>query len=266
MRTRSRRRSAGARSTPTAPAPAGGSPSRPPAVASASASRTPWVRARRAPRRRSTPCRTRKRASCAAGSARWGPTCSAPSRASRRSPSPEPRPQRFGGSAGGVLLVGDVLAPGHHHAVLVGLLDGDVGHEPIGGGAVPVLLVRLDEHDVARADLLHGAAAAADIADAVGDVQRLAPRVGVPRGPGARGEAHVGAADAALLVGGADRVEVDGAGEPTGGTLGRPAAALCVLHELPPIPLSLTAGRAAPRRGPRTTRRQRAGTTVPVAH
>ena len=54
----------------------------------------------------------------------------------------------------GVLLVGDVLEPGHDLAAVVGFLDGDVGHEPAGGGAVPVLLAGLDVDDVAGADLL----------------------------------------------------------------------------------------------------------------
>src|SRR4051794_41099714 len=116
--------------------------------------------------------------------------------------------------SGAVLLVGDVVEPGDDLAVGVGLLDGDVRHEPVGGGAVPVLLARLDVDDVTGADLLHVAASAGDVADAVGDVERLSAGMGVPGGPGAGGEPDVGAADGGLVVGVADAVDVDGAGEP----------------------------------------------------
>src|SRR4051812_48481195 len=51
-----------------------------------------------------------------------------------------------------VLLVGHVLAPGHEATALVRLLDRDVCHEPRRRGTVPVLLARLEEDAVARAD------------------------------------------------------------------------------------------------------------------
>ena len=89
--------------------------------------------------------------------------------------------------SGAVLLVGDVVEPGHDLAVVVGLLDGDVRHEPVGGGAVPVLLVRLDVDDVAGTDLLDVAAAAGDVPDPVGDVERLALGVACARRSGRRG-------------------------------------------------------------------------------
>jgi hypothetical protein len=53
-----------------------------------------------------------------------------------------------------VLLVGYVLAPGDRAAVLIGLLHGDVGHEALGRGTVPVVLSGLEEDPVARADLV----------------------------------------------------------------------------------------------------------------
>jgi hypothetical protein len=56
--------------------------------------------------------------------------------------------------SGGVFLVGHVFEPGHDLALVVGLLYGDVGHEPAGGGTVPVLLAGLDVDDVPGADLL----------------------------------------------------------------------------------------------------------------
>jgi hypothetical protein len=109
-----------------------------------------------------------------------------------------------------VLLVGDVIEPGHDLTVLVGLLDRDVRHEACGGRAVPVLLARLDVDDVAGADLLRLAAAAGDVPHAVGDVERLSLGVVVPCGAGAGGEADVGATDRGLVVGVADAVDVDG--------------------------------------------------------
>src|SRR4051794_30027417 len=59
-----------------------------------------------------------------------------------------------------VLLVGDVPAPRDGAARLVVLLHRDVDHEPVRGGAVPVVLLRLEEHAVARADDLDLAALA----------------------------------------------------------------------------------------------------------
>ena len=55
-------------------------------------------------------------------------------------------------------------------------------------GAVPVLLARLEEDAVAGADDLDRAARALAEADALGDPDRLAVRVGVPRSSRARRE------------------------------------------------------------------------------
>jgi hypothetical protein len=52
-----------------------------------------------------------------------------------------------------------VLAPDDDAPLIVGLLHGDVGHEPGGGGAVPVVFVWLEEDAVAGADHLDRAAA-----------------------------------------------------------------------------------------------------------
>src|SRR3954454_20851619 len=57
-----------------------------------------------------------------------------------------------------VLLVSDVLAPRDWAAALVVLLHGDVDHEAVRGGAVPVVLARLEEDTVAGADRLDRAA------------------------------------------------------------------------------------------------------------
>ena len=66
--------------------------------------------------------------------------------------------------------------------VLVVLLHGDVGHEPVRRGAVPVVLAGLEEDAVAGADDLDRAALALAEADALGDEDRLAVRVRVPGG------------------------------------------------------------------------------------
>ncbi len=62
---------------------------------------------------------------------------------------------------------------------------GDVGHEVVGGGAVPVPLAGRGVDGVARADLGDLAAAGLDQAAAFGDMQRLPYGVRVPRGAGA---------------------------------------------------------------------------------
>jgi hypothetical protein len=70
-----------------------------------------------------------------------------------------------------------------------GFGDGQVGHEVLGGGAVPVLLVGRRVDDVARADLGDLAAAGLHQTLSVGDVEGLADGVGVPGGAGVRREA-----------------------------------------------------------------------------
>lgn len=67
--------------------------------------------------------------------------------------------------SGLVLLVGDVFAPGDGATGVIGLLDRDVDHEAVWCGAVPVVLAGLEEHTVAGADDLDGAALA--LAEAV---------------------------------------------------------------------------------------------------
>lgn len=50
-----------------------------------------------------------------------------------------------------------MVEPGGHVTVLVGFLDGDVSHEPLRGGAVPVLLAGFDVDHIAGPDFLDGA-------------------------------------------------------------------------------------------------------------
>ena len=53
------------------------------------------------------------------------------------------------GWRGAVLLVADVLALRRAVAFVVGLHHGEVGHEAVRGGAVPVVLAGLEEHAAA---------------------------------------------------------------------------------------------------------------------
>lgn len=94
-----------------------------------------------------------------------------------------------------VLGVGDVVEPADNLAVVVGFLHRYVGHESVGGRAVPVVLAGLDVDDVAGADLLWLATSSADQPDAVGDVEGLTLRMVMPGGAGARSEPDVCAAD-----------------------------------------------------------------------
>src|SRR2546429_7303823 len=69
-----------------------------------------------------------------------------------------------------VLLIGDVRAPGDGAALVVDLLQGEVGHEAGRRGAVPVVLARLEEHAVAGPDHLDRPTAPLAEADTLGDV------------------------------------------------------------------------------------------------
>ena len=115
----------------------------------------------------------------------------------------------------------------------------------VGRGAVPVVLARSEEDAVARADHLDRPAAPLAEPDALGHVDRLAERVGVPRGAGARGEVD----EVGLRAGRRDRrrhrVDVDVAGEPGRRALGGVDAAPRDLHGGPP---SRMAGQARNRR------------------
>ena len=68
--------------------------------------------------------------------------------------------------------------------------DGEVGHEVVGGGAMPVLLVGGCVDDVAGSDLDDVAAPGPSQPGAFGDVEGLAEGVGVPgaAGPGAEAD------------------------------------------------------------------------------
>src|SRR5436190_13379312 len=94
-----------------------------------------------------------------------------------------------------VLGVGDVLAPSGGRSCLVGLLQGEVCHEAVRCGSVPVFLPWLEEHTVAGSDGLDRAAAPLAEADSFENEDRLPVRVGVPGGAGAGREVHERATD-----------------------------------------------------------------------
>ena len=75
-------------------------------------------------------------------------------------------------------------------AVGTGSLDRQVGHGRMRRRTVPVHLTGLGMHRVPGADLGHGSSLALHPASALGDMQHLPERVGMPGGAGAGGEAH----------------------------------------------------------------------------
>src|SRR5205085_5567721 len=113
-----------------------------------------------------------------------------------------------------VLLVAHVLAPGHGAAALVRLLDRDVRHQSCRRSAVPVVLARLEEDAVTRANHLDLSAPALAEAHALGDPDRLAVWMGVPGGAGARREVDACGADPRGLRRCGDRVDEHRSGEP----------------------------------------------------
>src|SRR3954454_23160906 len=123
-----------------------------------------------------------------------------------------------------------MLAPRDRAARVVVLLHGEVGHEAVWGGAVPVVLAGLEEDAVAGADLFDRAAFALAAADALGDEDRLAVRVGVPGGARGGREVHERGGEGGGRFGRGDGVDVDVSGEPVGGPLLRLDGAAGDLH------------------------------------
>lgn len=89
---------------------------------------------------------------------------------------------------GGVLLVGDVLEPGHDLAVVVGFLGGDVRHNRPAVAPCQCSSPGSMWATSPGADLVRLTAASGDVPDAVGDVERLALGVVMPgvRAPGVK--------------------------------------------------------------------------------
>src|SRR2546429_4031160 len=125
-----------------------------------------------------------------------------------------------------------MLAPRHRATAVVVLLHGDVDHEAVRRGAVPVVLARLEEHAIAGTDLFDRAILTLAEADAFGDEDRLAVGVGVPGGARAGREVHRGRGERRGAGWGGDGVDVDVAGEPVVGPLLGVDAAAGDLHRL----------------------------------
>src|SRR3954471_5245355 len=157
------------------------------------------------------------------------------------------------GPTAAVLLVRDVLAPSDRAAGLVVLLHGDVDHETVRGGAVPVVLTGLEEDAVAGTDLLRRAALALAHADALGDEDRLAVRMRMPCGARAGREMHARGGEGGGSLRRRDGVDVDVAGKPVGGALLGLDAAAGDLHFAVPLLdwVSKRPRARACRRGPR---------------
>jgi hypothetical protein len=120
-----------------------------------------------------------------------------------------------------VLLVGHRLEPGGGVPAVGAVLEhGEVVHEGVRRGTVPVLLVRRAENGVAGAHACDRAVARPHQADTLRDVQGLAHRVGVPVGAGAGGEADKGDGHPGRLLAVVDGGDVDVAGEGLRGGLG----------------------------------------------
>src|SRR3954468_17261187 len=110
------------------------------------------------------------------------------------------------------------------------LLHREVDHEAVRRRAVPVVLVGLEADAVARADDLHRPALALAEAQALGDEDRLAARVGGPRCPRARCEVHSRGSEGRGAGGRCEGVDVDVAREPVRAALLRFDAVSRDLH------------------------------------
>ena len=112
---------------------------------------------------------------------------------------------------GGVFGAGDVLAP-----FGVAFADGEVGHEMVGGGAVPVPFAAGGVDGVASSDGGDGFSPGLDAAFAFGDVHGLGDGVAVPGGPGAGREMYEADAGRGVSMALGDAVDPDVTGEPVG--------------------------------------------------
>src|SRR3954453_12046110 len=121
-------------------------------------------------------------------------------------------------------------APADGAAAVVGELHREVRHQACRCGTVPVVFARLEEDAVAGADDLDVAALTLAEANAFGDPDGLAERVGVPGGARAGCEVDGRSAERGCLAGGGDRVDVDRAGKPVGGAGTRVERVPCELH------------------------------------
>src|SRR4051794_3598722 len=133
-------------------------------------------------------------------------------------------------SPSSVLLVADVFQPIDRLAVEL-LLHGDVRHRRGWRGAMPVLFAGGEPHDVAGANLFNGSAPALDAAGPGRHDQRLAERMGMPRGARAWLECHSRTRSSGGRGGLKQRIDTDGACKPvTGSFRGRLRTCSSDLH------------------------------------
>jgi len=113
-----------------------------------------------------------------------------------------------------VLVVAYVVAPRRAATLVVDDEHRDVRHEASWCGAMPVLLARLEEHTVPRADHLDRATATLREADAFGDEDGLTVWMRVPRRAGPRREVDAARAQARWIGRPRNRVDIHRSGEP----------------------------------------------------
>lgn len=89
-----------------------------------------------------------------------------------------------------VLVIDDMLAPSRALTSAADLKHGEMGHEAIRSGTVPVLFAWLEKDAIPRINHLDLPAAALRAADPLADMDSLAMRVGIPRRSGARREVN----------------------------------------------------------------------------
>src|ERR1700761_3283707 len=119
------------------------------------------------------------------------------------------------GSAVGklVLVVGDGFEPSGAVAVTGAFEHGEVAHEVVLRGAVPVFLAGRGVDGVAGTHADDGAVPGGNQTGPVGDVQGLADSVGVPVGPGAGCEADQADDHPGRVFAPVDRVDINVASE-----------------------------------------------------
>jgi hypothetical protein len=113
-----------------------------------------------------------------------------------------------------VFRVRYVLFPADGVTIRVGILDGNVCHERIRPGAVPVAFFWLEPYRVAGSGTLDGAIGSPDQRDPRDNEQALTEGMSMPGGPGPRLECHPGDAHPRRGFGLDDGVEKDNARKP----------------------------------------------------
>src|SRR4051794_40104972 len=121
-------------------------------------------------------------------------------------------------------------APADRAAAVIGELHREVRHQACRCGTVPVVFSRLEEDAVAGANDLDVAALTLAEANAFGDPDRLAERVGVPGRARAGREVDGGGTEVPVAFGRGDHVEVDRPGEPLRGADAGVERVGCDLH------------------------------------